>query len=203
MKKKSHKILAGTLLLILILLGSIYLSGTGNMATPLTKADAIVLLSGNYKERAPAAALLLRNGYAEKIILTNDGVFSSWSTKYNRNLYQMEWAEEELVACGVQREQIVKLPEYVNSTMSEALLASRYARENGLKKIIIVTADYHIPRAMWAFRKAFGSYPVDLIAAPALSTASRLKTRSVEFAKLMYYKVNYGLLGSTPKSWLP
>jgi uncharacterized SAM-binding protein YcdF (DUF218 family) len=169
----------------------------------LSKSDAIVLLSGNHKERAPAAALLMRNGYADRIILTNDGVFSSWSTKYNRNLYQMEWAEEELVSCGVQREQIIKLPELVNSTMSEAVLAGRYVLEKGLKKIIVVTSDYHTRRAVWAFRKAFEKYPVELMAYPALSPSTGIRAQVSEFGKLLYYRVKYGMLGMTPKSRLP
>jgi uncharacterized SAM-binding protein YcdF (DUF218 family) len=197
------KISIGLLLLILVIQGSVYLSGSFDMPDTLTKADAIVLLSGDYKERAPAAALLMRNGYADKVILTNDGVFSSWSTKHNRNLYQMEWAEEELVSLGVHREQIIKLPELVDSTMSEAVLASRYAREKGLKKIIVVTADYHTRRAVWAFKKAFKNDPVEIMSYPALSKASGIGTGCVEFGKLVYYQIKYGMLGMIPKSRLP
>jgi uncharacterized SAM-binding protein YcdF (DUF218 family) len=189
------KIFGGLLLLILIILGGLYRSVTVAVPDFVTKADAIVLLSGNYHERAPAAALLLRAGYADRVILTNDGVFSSWSTKYNRNLSQSEWAEEELVALGVGREQIVKLPELVNSTMSEALLACRYAREKGLKRIIVVTADYHTRRALWAFRKAFETYPAELMVYPAVSKVSGVKTRVIESGKLLYYMVKYGLMG--------
>jgi uncharacterized SAM-binding protein YcdF (DUF218 family) len=165
------------------------------MRSTLTQADAIVLLSGNYHERAPAAAQLVQGGYADRVILTNDGVFSRWSTKYNRNLYQMEWAEEELVALGVRREQIVKLPELVNSTMSEAVLACRYARQKGLKRIIVVTVDYHTRRALWAFRKAFEKYPVELMVYPAVSADSGVKARIIESGKLLYYRVKYGLTG--------
>ena len=140
---------------LLLLQGSLYLSGPGASTSTVDKADAIVLLSGSYPERAPAAAMLFRERYAGRIILTNDGVFSSWSEKYGRNLYQVEWAEERLVSCGVGRDRIVKLPGRVNSTMSEALQVSRYARLHGLKKVILVTSDYHAVRALWSFRLAF------------------------------------------------
>jgi uncharacterized SAM-binding protein YcdF (DUF218 family) len=203
MKGPFLKISISLLLLILVIQGSIYLSGSFDMPNTVTRSDAIILLSGNHKERAPAAALLMRNGYADRIILTNDGVFSSWSTKYNRNLYQMEWAEEELVSLGVKREQIIKLPELVNSTMSEAVLAGRYVRENGLKKIILVTADYHTRRAVWAFRKAFENDPVEIMSYPALSKATGIGTDCVEFGKLMYYRIKYGMLGILPKNKRP
>ena len=103
----------------------------------LHSSDAIVLLGGSFKERAPAAAMLYKDGYAPLVLLNNDGLFSGWSTKYNRNLYQIEWAEEELVKLGVPREKIVKLPYYGSSTMFDALGVKRYLLKNGLKKIII------------------------------------------------------------------
>src|SRR5689334_17238322 len=65
------------------------------------RADAIVVLAGSHQERVPAAAMLFRGGYAPLIILTNDGVRGGWSRKYQRNLYQVERAEEMLVDSGV------------------------------------------------------------------------------------------------------
>jgi uncharacterized SAM-binding protein YcdF (DUF218 family) len=196
------KISIGLLLLMLVIQASDYLTGSSDTST-LSRSDAIIILSGDYHERAPAAALLMRNSYADKVILTNDGVFSSWSTTYNRNLYQMEWAEEELISLGVKREQIIKLPELVNSTMSEAVLAGRHVRENGLKKIILVTADYHTRRAVWSFKKAFKNDPVEIMSYPAISKAAGIGTGCVEFGKLVYYRIKYGMLGMTPKNRLP
>jgi len=181
------------LLFLLLLQGSLYLSGPGSLTSAVDKADAIVLLSGSHRERAPAAAMLFRERYAGRIILTDDGVFSSWSEKYGRNLYQVEWAEEQLVSGGVGRDRIVKLPGRVNSTMSEALLVSRYARLHGLKRIILVTSDYHAVRALWAFRLAFPGGASDLMAFGVPSPAGGMKMRLVEWAKLLYYQVRYGL----------
>ena len=186
-------ILCGVLLILLLLQGSLYLSGPGSLTSTVDQADAIVLLSGSYRERAPAAALLFRERYAGRIILTNDGVFSSWSQRYGRNLYQVEWAEEQLVSCGVGRDRIVKLPGRVNSTMSEALLVSRYARLHGLKKIILVTSDYHAVRALWSFRLAFPWGASDLMAFGVPSPAGGERMRFREWAKLLYYQARYGL----------
>ncbi len=180
----------------LIIFFGLIASSCSSLPTPtlFTKADAIVILSGNYQERAPVAAKLLAEGFANRIILTNDGVFSSWSAKHDRNLYQIEWAEEKLLSLGARREQIVKLPEFVDSTMSEAALASRYIKREGFKKIIIVTSEYHVRRALWSFGKAFENYPVELMMSPAPSSSSGIKIIAIEFAKLIYYKVRYGLI---------
>lgn len=168
--------------------------------TPLMKSDAIILLAGNHKERAPAAAMLYRDGYAPRILLTNDGIFSSWSTKYNRNLYQVEWAEEELVNLGVPREHIIKLPYYGSATVYDALAVKRYLFKSGLKKIIVVTSDYHTRRAFWTFKHVLKSYTNDIAVYPAKSFGLSLKQRVLEYAKLAGYKIKYGLLGLIPEA---
>src|ERR1039457_135000 len=172
---------------------------SGNDYSPLMKSDAIVLLAGDFKERAPAAAALFKGGYADKIILTNDGVFSSWSTKYNRNLYQIEWAEEELVKLGIPRERIVRLPFYGSSTVYDALALRGYAIGNGLKNVILVTSDYHARRALWTFKKVFLNVTqVEFAVYPAKSLTASTKTCIVEYCKLVFYQVRYGLLGLMP-----
>jgi uncharacterized SAM-binding protein YcdF (DUF218 family) len=162
---------------------------------PMLKADAIVLLAGNYKERAPTAAALYRKSYAPVILLTNDGVFSSWSAKYGRNLYQVEWTEEDLVRLGVPRKSIVKLPFYGSSTMHDALAVRRYALTYRLKKIIIVTSDYHMPRALWTFRKVFSGQQVDFFGYPAKTHSIGIWGRVVEHGKFLYYLIKYGSTG--------
>lgn len=113
----------------------------------------------------------------------------------SRNVSQIELTEEALVSHGIPREKIVKLPELVNSTMSEALLTRRYARERGLKQIIVVTSDYHTRRALWAFEKAFAGDPVQLMVSPAISSTAGANTYLIEIAKFLYYLVKYGLMG--------
>lgn len=166
----------------------------------LAQSDAIVLLAGNHKERAPAAAMLYRDGYAPLVILTNDGMFSSWSTKYNRNLYQVEWAEEELLKQGVPREKILKLPFYGSSTLFDALAVKRYLFKSGLKKIIVVTSDYHTRRALWTFKHALKEYTTEITVYPALSFGVGARSLAVEHIKLGYYMVRYGLLGLVPEA---
>lgn len=166
---------------------------------PVGKSDAIVILAGEHRERAPAAAMLWRDGYAGRVILTNDGVFSGWSTKHNRNLYQIEWAEEELVGLGVPRERIVKLPFYGSGTIYDALSVKRYFYGHALAKVIIVTSDYHARRALSTFRTVFAGLPVRFTAYPAKSFGITTEDRAVEWGKLLYYWMRYRVLGLIPE----
>lgn len=171
-------------------------SGAAGGPVP-AKSDAIVLLAGNSRERGPVAAALFHDGYADRIILTNDGVCSSWSTKYNRNLFQVEWTEEDLVNAGVPRERIVRLPFYGSSTMHDALAVRGHVVQHDLKKLVLVTSDYHVRRALWSFREVFADHPVEMKAFPSVSTVGR-KGHVVEFWKFQWYRVRYGMLKMFP-----
>jgi uncharacterized SAM-binding protein YcdF (DUF218 family) len=184
---------------LLFLPHSWLLAGLTLHDTP-ARSDAIVLLAGNHKERAPTAAMLYRDGYAPLIILTNDGVSSGWSARYNRNLYQVEWAEEELVELGVPREKILKLPFYGSSTMFDALAVKRSLFRSGMKKIIVVTSDYHARRALWTFRHALKEYTTDIAIFPAPSFGIGSRSLPLEYGKFGYYLLRYGLLGLVPEA---
>lgn len=185
--------------LVLMLPASWLLAGL-TVHDTLAQSDAIVLLAGNHRERAPAAAMLYRDGYAPLVILTNDGLFSSWSTTYNRNLYQVEWAAEELVRLGVPPEKILKLPFYGNATLFDALAVKRHLFRSGMKKIIIVTSDYHTRRALWTFKHVLKEYPADIVVFPAQSFGVSRSNLALESVKYAYYLFRYGLLGLVPEA---
>ena len=166
--------------------------------TPLEKSEAIILLAGSMKERVPSVAALYHNGYAPLVILANDGVFSEFSLTYNRNLYQVEWAEEELVDLGVPREKIVKLPFYGSATMFDVLAAKKYLLKSGLKKIIVVTSDYHTRRSFWAFKHALKGYEIDISIYPVKAIDVTTWGVLVEYSKYVYYVLKYSLI-----AWVP
>ena len=192
-------LVAGLIVSVMLIPRSWLLAGL-TVHTPLAQSDAIVLVGGGFKERAPAAAMLYRDGYAPLVILANDGVFSSWSTKYNRNLYQVEWAEEDLVTLGVPRDRIVKLPFYGSATMFDALAVKRYLFKSGLKKIIVVTSDYHTRRAFWTFKQVLNEYTDKITVYPALSFGVGGRSLATEYIKLCYYFIRYGTLDLVPQA---
>lgn len=167
--------------------------------TTLFKADALVLLAGDYDERVPAAAVLFRGGYAPRILLTNDGVISGWSTPFNRNLSQTEWAAEALVKAGVPRERLLILPYYKSGTIFDAVAVQKYAQEHDLTRFILVTSDYHAGRTLWTFKTVFSDSPAEFRVYPAKSVVIDFSGKIFEYGKNIYYRLRYGLLGLIPE----
>lgn len=163
-----------------------------------TPSDAIVLLAGSMTERAPTAAMLYRQGYAPRVLVSDDGIFSSYSPEYNRNLYQVEWAEEELVRLGVPRRAIVRLPCLGSGTIYESLATKGEMKASGSRTIIVVTSDYHTRRAGWTFRHTLGGGSI-VQTFPARSEVGR-RGLLVEVVKLVYYRVRFGLLRWHPEA---
>jgi uncharacterized SAM-binding protein YcdF (DUF218 family) len=167
---------------------------------PVAHADAIVMMAGDYQSKAPVVAMLYRDRYAPLVMLANDGVFSSWSVQYNRNLHQVEWAEEALVKLGVPRTAIVKLPFYGSGTIYDALTTKRYVLDHNLKSILVVTSDYHTRRTLWSFRTVLKDHPLVIGIYPVTASSVEqddLKRYLTEAVKLLYYKVRFGLFGSS------
>src|ERR1700730_6892142 len=111
---------------------------------PLDHADAIAVLSGSavIRERAQFAAQLYKEGRAPKIVLTNDNQQGSWSSAEQRNPFYYERAADLLVRAGVPRAAIEILPQPVAGTDEEASLLRRYADQQRLHSIPVVTSAY-------------------------------------------------------------
>lgn len=199
MKPKRTSLL---ILILLLMATAVFVASSGTILRLLTvgdaprPADAIVLLAGSMKERAPTAAMLYRQGYAPRVLVSDDGIFSAWSTEYNRNLYQVEWAEEELVKLGVPRSAIVRLPCLGSGTIYESMATKREMGSSGIRSIIVVTSDYHTRRAGWTFRHTLGG-AAKVQTFPARSEVGR-QGLFVEVVKLVYYRVRFGVMGLEP-----
>jgi uncharacterized SAM-binding protein YcdF (DUF218 family) len=196
-----QKCLTFSILLFAIIYGMIrvlvpLLEGFLVVDIPLAHADAIVVMAGEMPIRLPAAASLYKEGKAPKILLTNDGIFSSWSEEKQRNLYQVEWAEENLFKFQIPENAIVNLSYTSSGSIHDALNTRKYVLDKRLKSIIIVTSDYHTRRSLWTFERVFQGYHVKVGVFPARSAEkssylSRFMTLSYEMLKLVYYKCRY------------
>lgn len=160
-------------------------------------SDGIVLLAGSMHERAPTAAMLYRAGYAPRVLVSDDGIFSSYSPEHNRNLYQVEWAEEELVRRGVPRRALIRLPCLGKGTVYEAL-ATRRAIAGDIRSLTVVTSEYHTRRAGWIFQQVLGRR-VAVLTFPAQSAGVGRGRLLAEVVKLVYYRVRFGMIGWYPK----
>jgi len=158
------------------------------------QSDVIILLAGGYAEKVDVTAQLFHNGVAGKILLTNDGVKSRWSRLYQRNLYNIEWTEEALIAKGVPRSAIVQLDFKKSGTMFDALAVRDYMVTHRIKSITLVTYDFHTSRAYWAFDKVLHTSGTE-IQVHSIATQNRgVLTRFPETMKQAWYLLRYGLM---------
>jgi uncharacterized SAM-binding protein YcdF (DUF218 family) len=166
------------------------------VSQPMQNADAIVVMAGIPDVRLPPVADLYSEGVAPRILLTNDGIFAAWSQKYQRNLYLVEWAREDLVEAGIPEQAMVLLQYTASGTIHDALNTREYVRAHPeVRRLLVVTSDYHTRRSLWTFRRVFkgmgvqiGAYPV-----PDLSRSlwCRVWVPYLEFLKYVYYRVRY------------
>ena len=93
---------------------------------------------------------------------------------------------------------IVKLPYSSSGTIHDALNSRKYILDNNLKKIIIVTSDYHTRRSLWTFERVFAGYPVEIGVYPVTSRVvampylNKFMLLSQEMIKYVYYNFKYG-----------
>lgn len=118
-----------------------------------TPADGIVVLTGG-AERLNVALDLLKRGEAQRLLIT--GVHPETGPA---DLSENSIGSAELFAC------CIDLGRSARNTRGNAQEAAEWAHERTYTQLIIVTADYHMPRALLEFRAAMpGSvliaYPV-------------------------------------------
>ena len=175
---------------------------------PLEHADAIVLLSGSstYFERAQVAALLFKQGKADRIILTNDNRQGGWSSVEQRNPFFYERTKRELQRQGVPESGIEVIMTPVHSTRDEAERLREYNSTHPLSSLLIVTSPYHSRRALRTFQRILRDANVHIgLEHPATGFQSPqpskwwLKPRGwqmvpYEYLKLVYYLVSVCLV---------
>jgi uncharacterized SAM-binding protein YcdF (DUF218 family) len=167
----------------------------------LPRADCIAVLSGAsvYKERVRYAARLFKEGRAPKIILTNDGIESGWSTVEQRNPLFVERERDELKLAGVPPDDIVILPGQVTSTFDEAEALRAFAAAHHVRSMLVVTSAYHSRRALRTLRGVFAGSNVEIgLDAPPLGEESPVpltwwlkpagwRMVAGEYLKMLYY----------------
>ena len=116
---------------------------------PLQPVDALVPLAGGH-ERAPYAARLLHEGYADWFVATNmplrvPGIRATYG----------ELVRREAILQGVPEEQILIAPGTVETTCQEALAVRRLVDRQGWHSLLVLTDPFHTRRARLCFRETF------------------------------------------------
>lgn len=109
---------------------------------PARTADGIVVLTGG-SSRVSDAMELLAGGYGKRLLIS--GVHpTSGASDISRSLpdNQMLSDNQSLLGC------CVDLDRSAVNTRSNAAETRRWVRERGFKSLIVVTSNYHMPRAI-------------------------------------------------------
>lgn len=135
------KVLAAVVLVLALWLAGLFafaarVAGSTPASEPPT-ADAIVALTGASSVRIEAAVQLLEEGKARRLLIS--GVNP-----------QAKRSEVKYVARGVGRiwDCCVDLGFRAENTRGNAVETARWVEYHAYKSVIVVTADYHIPRAI-------------------------------------------------------
>ena len=100
------------------------------------KADGIVVLTGA-ASRIPDAIVLLTTERGQRLLIT--GVHRTTTA---REIAQLTALNEKVFAC------CIDLDRTALNTVGNAIETRRWAREKGFNSLIIVTSNWHMPRAM-------------------------------------------------------
>jgi uncharacterized SAM-binding protein YcdF (DUF218 family) len=112
---------------------------------PPAKADAVVVLAGGLNSRLDPAIALMRRQIAP--VLAISSAFHDTSWKKAQRLCRGD--------LGPTRYDVLCFNAKPNSTQGEARTVARLAREQGWKRIVVVTSTFHVTRARMLFRRCW------------------------------------------------
>ena len=143
-------------------------------------ADAIVVLTGG-ADRIEAALRLLADGRAPLLLVSGVAGRVDLNDIGRRVPLDAEQAGR------------ITLGRLAQSTAGNAAETTLWSRTHGVKRLIVVTAGYHMPRALLELQRALPD--VQLLPAPvqspAMRAAIRTRTLATEYDKLL--AVRFGL----------
>lgn len=118
----------------------------------LEKADAIVVFSGDNGPRTERAVELLKDGYADYLILSGGKVYD--------DVTMAELMKNHAIKLGVDENKIL-IDDEAATTNENADFTADIIEENNFKSVIVVTSDYHTRRSKLAMGKALENTLID------------------------------------------
>jgi uncharacterized SAM-binding protein YcdF (DUF218 family) len=151
-------------------------------------ADGIVVLTGG-ASRIEDAVELLAAGHGRRLLITGVNRLTS-----EREIARLTPGRARIFAC------CVDLDRSALNTIGNATEARRWAQERGFKSLIVVTSNYHMPRAMVELRHQIPD--VELIPFPVMAEQLRSNWLSEANLRLLSWEyVKYTV--AVIRIWLP
>jgi uncharacterized SAM-binding protein YcdF (DUF218 family) len=128
-------------------------------ADPPQKADAALVLAGDgWGNRILTAAQLARDGYVPKVLVSGpDGAYGN---------HECDLAIPFAVKHGYPASYFLHVEHQGRSTLLEAKAVLIEIRRMGIKKLMVVTSDFHTRRSGFIFRKLAPDLKILVVAAP-------------------------------------
>lgn len=118
----------------------------------LEKADAIAVFSGDNGPRTERAVELLKEGYADYLILSGGKVYD--------DVTMAELMKNHAIKLGVDEDKIL-IDDEASTTNENAAFTAEIIEEHNFKSAIVVTSDYHTRRSKLAMEKALENILID------------------------------------------
>jgi len=122
-------------------------------ALPLTRADAIVVLTGDGLTRVPTVVELFRQQAAPVILVAGGVDAPPFALPADR-------LRDELIRAGVHPDAVRVEPDSQH-TAESAHAVCAIAKFHGWRRVLLVTSAYHMPRAMLSFVAALKALGLD------------------------------------------
>lgn len=151
---KKKKIIISIIAVTIILLGIIG-ANLGKFlvqSDKLEKADAIAVFSGDNGPRTEKGVELLKEGYADYLILSGGKVYD--------DVTMAELMKNHAIKLGVDESKIL-IDDESATTNENADFTADIIEENNFKSVIVVTSDYHTRRSKLAMEKALEDTLID------------------------------------------
>ncbi len=162
------------------------------------RAQGIVALTGGSNRRLQAAMALLQQGRGRRLLIS--GVYRKTTREQIR--------QDARAVAGPVYDCCVDLGFEAIDTLGNARETAQWARARGYSRLILVTADYHMPRALLELRGAMPRieltpYPVateDVDARLWWKSPQGLRLMIMEYSKYLVILTREALLDLGPKS---
>jgi uncharacterized SAM-binding protein YcdF (DUF218 family) len=186
MRRRGALWLAAVLFLVAAVAGhSLWLAAMGRFlvrAEAPQAADAVLVLAGDgYGHRILKGAEMVRQGFAPRAFVSGPPGYYG--------VHECDPAIRFAVARGYPENYFVPLPHQGRSTREEAQSMLPELRRRGVRKLLLVTSDYHTRRAGAVFRKLASGMSIVVVAAADESFDAGRWWKTREGRKCVFYEL--------------